>query len=508
MMKKTVIYCRVSTEEESQVDALERQIKELEDFVKNDSSMILVDRYVDRGKSGTTTKNRGQYNRLYEDLLTDKFDAIIVKDSSRLTRNILDFYLFIDRLVKSGKELFFYLDNKYYTPDDMLINGIKALLASQYSSELSAKSNNMHRKNQEKGIIVTNNTMWGYSQVNGKLVIKEDEAKIVRRIFELYADGVGSRTIANTLTSEGIRNRNGGEFSYYVVLDIIANPKYKGTLVCNKMHKDFSTKQIIKNPESEWIVHENAIPAIVSKELWEAANNIRKTKHTANDYDRNIPKSGEYLFSNKIVCGKCGKYYFHKSCRKNGKQYTSWVCQTKAEKTKSVCDNKNFTEQFLVEGLQVIISEFLKNKDSYVDEIMELIKKLDSRKNDNSQLQNLIKEKDRLVKRKSTLLDNLGDGIINREEYSYKAEEINNRVKSLELEIIEEKEKSISSVQSLDRLNTIYAELKSSISDTEQISQSLIDSFLEKIVINNNGEAEVYLLGGYKTIMTSCRHPV
>jgi DNA invertase Pin-like site-specific DNA recombinase len=499
-MIKAVIYCRVSTEEETQINALDRQIQELEDFVKSNSDMVLVDKYIDRGKSGTTTKNRNQYNRLYEDILTDKFDIVIVKDNSRLTRNILDFYLFIDRLTKNDKKLFFYLDNKYYVPDDMILNGIKALLASQYSQELSSKINNAHKKNQAQGIVVTNNTMWGYTQVDGKLVIKENEARIVKRIFEMYASGIGSRTIANTLTDEGIKNRNGGEFSHFVVLDIIANEKYKGTLVCNKTHKDFNTKKVVKNPKSEWIIHQNAIPAIVSAELWEAANSIRKTKYQAHDYDKNIPKKGEYLFSNKITCGKCGRYYFHKIFNKNGKQYVSWVCQTKAGRTKKNCDNNNVSERFLIDGLTSVITEFLQNKDEYINEIMAIIEKLELNKQDNP-TESLKKEKDRLLKRKSNLLDSLGDGIITKADYIQKAGEISERLKKIELEIIEaDKNSNSSDIKS--RLETMYKELKNNISG--EITPQTIEAFLDSIIVNGD-KIEISLLGGYQKSMPLSR---
>ena len=116
MMRRAVIYARCSTEEESQKDALIKQIAEAKDCVQN-KGWLLVDSYVE-SRSGTTTKGRTEYNRLYDDLLQDKFDIIVIKSQDRLMRNTKDWYLFVDRLTTSNKKLYIYLENKFYTTDD------------------------------------------------------------------------------------------------------------------------------------------------------------------------------------------------------------------------------------------------------------------------------------------------------------------------------------------------------------------------------------------------------
>lgn len=142
-MLRAVFYARCSTEEESQKDALTQQVKEAKACIK-DQGWTLVDRYIE-SKSGTTTKGRTEYTRLYEDLLKDKFDIIVIKSQDRLMRNVKDWYLFIDRLVTEQKQLYIYIERKFYTTDDSLITGIKAILAEDYSRELSKKINNAHR---------------------------------------------------------------------------------------------------------------------------------------------------------------------------------------------------------------------------------------------------------------------------------------------------------------------------------------------------------------------------
>ena len=134
-MPAAVIYCRCSTEEESQVDALKKQVVEAEACVR-ENGWLLADRYVE-SKSGTTSKGREQYCRLFDDMLSPKFDIIVIKSQDRLMRNTKDWYIFLDRMLSQGKKLYLYLERKFYSTDDALITGIKAILAEEYSRELS-----------------------------------------------------------------------------------------------------------------------------------------------------------------------------------------------------------------------------------------------------------------------------------------------------------------------------------------------------------------------------------
>ena len=143
---RAVIYNRCSTEEESQKDALKKQVQESKTCVA-EQGWQLTDCYVE-AKSGTTSKGRTEYNRLYRDLERDKFDIIVIKSQDRLMRNTKDWYLFLDRMQKNQKRLYMYLERKFYTPDDALITGIKAILAEEYSRELSKKINHAHQNRQ------------------------------------------------------------------------------------------------------------------------------------------------------------------------------------------------------------------------------------------------------------------------------------------------------------------------------------------------------------------------
>ena len=136
-MTRAVIYCRCSTEEECQKDALIRQAAEARECVCR-LNWSLEDEYIE-SRSGTSTRGREQYQRLFSDLLRDKFEIVVIKSQDRLMRNTKDWYVFVDRLVTCGKRLYLYLENRFYSADDSLITGIKAILAEEYSRMHLAK---------------------------------------------------------------------------------------------------------------------------------------------------------------------------------------------------------------------------------------------------------------------------------------------------------------------------------------------------------------------------------
>ena len=220
---RAVIYNRCSTEEESQKDALIKQVQESKRCVL-EAGWELVDTYVE-AKSGTTVKGRNEYHRLYEDLESDKFDIIVIKSQDRLMRNTKDWYLFLDRMQRNRKQLYMYLEHKFYTPDDALLAGIKAILAEEYSRELSKKINNAHRNRQKEGksFVFTNQT-YGYKKLSDKsIVIDQREAEMIRMIFELSAGGYGTHCSAEILYQNGFRNHKGKRLGPSQIRNIIRN---------------------------------------------------------------------------------------------------------------------------------------------------------------------------------------------------------------------------------------------------------------------------------------------
>ena len=352
--KRAVIYCRVSTQEQAQRDALAVQVQEAQNAVKS-NEWVLVDQYIEM-ESGTTKHGRSEYMRLLDDIKDkNKFDIIVIKSLDRLNRSAKNWYLFVEELVNNDKLLYIYMDRAFYKTDDRLISGVKAILAEQYSRDLSSKINNAHEYRQKNGTtVLINNNTYGYVKNPDKSVsIHPEEAEMIRKIYRLAAQGCGSRTISKILYQDGIRNRNGNQLEESSIRRIIKNPLFKGVVVMNKRHFDFEKKKEIKNPKSEWIYHQGLVPAIVEEELWEKANKMLKLSAAQVKGAGRQKKHRElYDFSGKLICGECGAPYY-KTFRR---QYSNpehviveWRCSSylkHGRKKQEVAEGKNQSKEW------------------------------------------------------------------------------------------------------------------------------------------------------------------
>jgi site-specific DNA recombinase len=488
-MEKVIYYARVSTQEESQLNALKDQITELEDFVNSQQEWELEDKYVDEGKSGTTTKGRGEYNRLISDIETDKFDIIVIKDETRLNRNVLDWYQFIDKLVQNKKKLYFYIERKFYTPDDALITGIKAIMAQEYSRDLSKKINNAHRNRQTKGKVCTNSTIMGYDLINGELVINKEEAEIVKYIYEEFINGVGFRIIARNLYNKGIKSNNNTIFQPTTLKRIVANSKYKGTLTMNMIHKDFDTKKKYKLPKDQWIIHEDTVTAIVSKDMWDKANSLIETKRMNTAKGSLVGRnSGNHTLSGKIICGDCNKSFWY---QKRKKSKDVWICSKyrKYGNSELGCINDvNLSDEALNKLLTDAIERYWQSREEHIENSIRVLDKILKENNENS-IDELQKELEKLNNKKGKLIDSLTDDIITKEEFIVKKKEYDNKIELINEEIKSSIDKNTNLLQKKERLLLIKKHIKED--NKLVLNEEIINHFVSKIIIYHNNSIDI-----------------
>lgn len=510
MIKKmrAVYYCRVSTDDENQASSIINQKEESIKTIK-DNKWELVDEYIDEGKSGTTTKKRDEYNRLFRDMETDKFDIIVIKSQDRLMRNTKEWYFFIDKLIQNNKQLYFYLDRKFYSPDDALITGIKAILAEDYSRSLSKNINNAHRKRQEtgSGVIITSKT-WGYDNINKQITINEKEAEMIRFIYEMAAQNYGSRTISKMLQEKGYNNRNGKKIAEQTVRKIIRNPLYKGTALMNVYHKNFETKLTERNDPDKWIYHDNIVPAIVSEELWNTANKLmdkRSISYITKDFETKIIGSKKNCnpLTSKIVCGLCGNNYW-RSTNVNGKyQKIYWNCceyirrgrKTKNERspkgekaikyetTDSGCDNIHIKETDLDKIIYDLAQKiYAKSKENISSVAISILKQIiDDSSEIENQEQNLIKELNRIKSNRDTLLDRYLEDKIAHDIYHIKDSSLQEQMNKIEEEIQNLNKKKEDVADKEKRIKDLEKEIDT-ISDYD-LSVNNFKSHIEKITV-------------------------
>lgn len=432
---RAVFYARVSTEEEKQLNAIEKQIEENREVIK-ERGWILVDEYIDKGITGTQAKKRNEYIRMLEDIKKDKFDIIVAKDQTRLQRNTMDWYIFLNDIVQNQKRLYLYLENTFFDPKDKFIFGIKAMMAEEYSRDLSKKGNAAKKRRQEKGKPIITNRTWGLKNINGNICIDEEEAKIVKKIYQMFADGSGGRVVARTLREDGVRNRNGKTLSENTIREIVKNPLYKGIAVMNKQHFDFEAKKIIKNPENEWIYREGLVPQIISDDLWERANRQLSSRKTV-DRRHNVGiNKGNTLLSSKIICGECGSKYW----RNKRKSAVYWYCSEGArsgkvrKNTGMKCVALNLKEDEIFSLMEQLGKDLVSNekKEEVLDNAINRIFMELSDADGEERIEDIQLQREKLNRRKDLLMDFLLDGTITKPDYSSKMEDITKQLATLD----------------------------------------------------------------------------
>lgn len=509
MAQRAVFYARVSTEEEKQLNALEKQIEENKDAIKK-NGWILVDQYVDEGKSGTTSKKRDEYNRLLEDLEIDKFDIIVIKSQDRLMRNVKDWYIFLDKLVVNGKKLYMYLEGSFYTPDNALITGIKAILAEEYSRDLSKKINNANKRRIEKakaGEKVNacgNGQVYGYTIVDKKWVIDEKEAELVRIMFKTYTEQHSLRKTTDKLNQLGYRNKTGGLFTVSCINRVLQNPIHKGWAILNRFHKDFETKKIIENPVKEWVIIKDDHEPIVSEELWDTVNNeIQSHRNTGNGKGRTKgigKKFGTDPLSGKMYCANCGKVMWVKYSVNSYGRWASWYCSTSIGRAKCGCDNPSSISQINIDRrLEGLADYLIENgiiemsrktaKAQILTRLLEL-RKYYATPNNNSKTE---KEIEKLEEKKEKLLDLYLDGVMSKADYKEKLETIECEIedkRGLLVPVVEDKAvKSIDeAIDNIDSYLDEYIEL-----NTREAKLEFMKAHTKRIIVLPNKDLSIEL---------------
>lgn len=500
---RAVFYARVSTAEEEQLNAIELQIEENRNVILK-NKWKKVDEYIDRSKSGTMVKGRDEYQRLYEDMLEDTFDIIVIKDQERLQRNTKDWYLFIDRLVQTGKLLYMYLDGKFYSPDDALITGIRAIIAEEFSRNLSKKLHNYHANRIEKarqGLEIDlqgSGNVFGWDKKDGKYILNPEQAKVRRLMCEGIMARKGSTQIAKELNEAGYRNTVGNLWKPMDIPKFVYDCKNVGTMIINKEKHDFESKQVVKLPEEEWVYVKGALPPIVTEEEWDLICKIHDERviATGSDHRGKGKKISGYSFSGKLVCGECGAPYWRKT-KTSKEEY--WVCstkQTKGRKTRKRdavggkagelnelgCDNENISYGALMDVMRIISERLQANteviKADMVNWLTSLKKQL-QRGNAGFTEADLKREE----LRKERLLDALLDGVLTKEEYSKKALTIDLKITEIKKEMLSN-QNSLEDIAEIDRvLANIDAEVATYLDENNQLKVDFILEHLQQVEI-------------------------
>ena len=311
-------YARVSSESDEQLNSLGNQISYYEDFIKRNAHWEFVPGYIDEGLSAATTRKRENFNRMVEDAAAGKFDLVITKEISRFARNTLDSIQYTRQLLSHGVGVFFQNDNINTLDEDSELRlSIMSSIAQDELRKLSSRVKFGHQQAIKNSVVLGNNRIFGYRKDCGRLIIDEEQALMVRELFQLYATGEYSMKQIETLFWEkGYRNHNGKKIAHTTMSNMISNTKYKGYYVGNKVKVvDLFTKKQKFLPPEEWVMFKDEtgeiVPALVSEELWDAANAVLK-KRSEDVKNRQGICNHANLLTGKLYCTCCGTAYYRR----------------------------------------------------------------------------------------------------------------------------------------------------------------------------------------------------
>ena len=371
---RVTFYARVSTDSDEQLNSLDNQVGYYRDYIGRHAAWTFMDGYIDEGLSGMTTRNRDNFQRMIQDAKDGKFDLILTKEITRFARNTLDSIQYTRELLTAGVGVFFQNDNiNTFDEDSELRLTIMSGIAQDELRKLSSRVKFGHQQAIKNSVVLGNGRIFGYRKENKRLVIDEQEAPMVRELFELYAsDQYSMKQIENLFWEKGYRNHNGKKIAHTTMSSIISNPKYKGYYVGNKVRiVDMFTKKQKFLPPEEWVMFKDEtgeiVPVIVSEALWNNANAVLSRRSKDVKQRQNLCNHAN-LLTGKLFCTHCGAAYYRRDSKdKQGNVNSKWICSGKIKNGKDSCPALPLYEQ----ELKPVLMDVFQQADIQADKLIE-----------------------------------------------------------------------------------------------------------------------------------------
>lgn len=493
---RVTYYARVSTDKDAQLHSLSTQVSYYSGFIQKNQHWTFVEGYIDEGISGTSVSRRENFLRMIEDAKAHRFDFIVTKEISRFSRNTLDSIRYTQELLACGVGVLFQSDNiNTLLPDAELRLTIMSSIAQDEVRKISERVRFGFKRAIENGVVLGSSRIWGYRKQEGRLVIDEEEAKIVRLIFDLYANQLlGIRGVATRLSELGYQNSSGNRFSFSTIRGILSNPKYKGWYCGGKTSKvDYKLKAVKQFTPEEWVTYrdEEAVPAIVPEELWDRANAIlasRSAKQSARDKSS---YQNKYPYSGKILCGVHHVPYYRSLYRFKTCEKEVWRCREYVKSGKSGCIGPALYTDELDNIMRQCLEEVLPDRAGFIREMVQLYSGAGPSARLEGELAQKRKSADALLKRKDKLLDLNVSGCISDGEFTLRNRRFNEELEALEAEVkaLEaEKRRCRDTAQSAETLEQAIAE---ELSFPGGFSQLVLDALLDHLDVVGEADGRV-----------------
>ncbi|EOU1122162.1 recombinase family protein [Clostridium perfringens] len=504
--KLVALYCRVSTIEQAEEGySIDEQERLLEEWCKKNNYSIYKC-YSDRGISGKDIKNRPQLKELLSDAQEKKFDMVISWKINRISRKLSDVLKIVDILEENNVIFKSYSEPfETNTPAGKMQFQMMALI-SEFERGTISQNVRMGLCAKARAGEWCGGRVLGYDLVpmenqegakrrKTKLTINENEAEIVKLIFNEYSEGKGYKAITSKLNRLGYKTKRGNNFSVASIKDILTNPVYIGKVRYN-VRQNWSEKRR-RNINPNPIITDGIHEAIIDEKLWDKVQAILESKQgkPARIYD------GEYPLTGILKCPKCGAGMVIMRTTNTLKDGTKrriqyYACGNWKNKGTSVCNSNSIRVDKANEYVFNKLSELLSNEkmvETIVNNInKERHKKINPAKKD---LERIDKELEKIDKKKTKLFEGYEEDLISKEEFKERKDELNKRAKSLQ----EEKEPLLVTLSDDVSEEIPYEFIKSILenfgkvlteSATREQQKKLLHMIISEITINEAREID------------------
>ena len=499
---RVTFYARVSTDSNEQLNSLNNQVTYYEGFIKQNSAWEYVPGYIDEGLSGISTRKRENFHRMVDDAKAGKFDLIVTKEISRFARNTLDSIQYTRDLLGAGVAVFFQNDGVNTLEEDSELRlSIMSSIAQDELRKLSSRVKFGHQQAIKDGVVLGNSRIFGYIKDKGRLVIDEQEAVMVRKLFELYATGNYSmKQIENIFWEDGYRNNHGKKISHTTMSSMISNPKYKGYYVGNKVKViDMFTKKQKFLPPEEWVMFKDEtgeiVPAIVSEQLWEQANAVLR-KRSEDVKNRQGKCNYQNLLTAKLYCMCCGSPYYRKDGKdRKGNLTSKWICSGKIKNGAASCESIALYE----EEIKPLLLEVFQDTKLEAEALIKIYTDLYAEMTGDDSLRKQVETQKRIIElaeqKKTKLLEYNVTGRISDADFIKMSDQCNVEIKKAQEELKELEEQLFSGKEFQKHMDRIRATLREAekCAKTGVITRSFVDQYIDKIFVTIEEDGRIRL---------------
>lgn len=508
--KRVAAYCRVSTDNEEQINSYHSQVRYYTDLINQNPEWTMAGVYADEAITGTQVSKRNGFQKMIYACLNGQVDMVITKSISRFARNTLDTLKYV-RMLKEKNIPVLFEDEKINTlsMDGELLLVVLSSVAQQEVENISANVKKGLEIKMSRGEIVGFVSALGYDYdtKTKQISVNKEEAKIVKYIFQRYLEGAGCTMISKELMKKGIKSPKGSSAWYEAtILDILKNEKYVGDLVQGKTYTvdPISQRRLTNLGEVNKYYIQDHHEAIISRDVFDQAQIIMKQRSKSKYKPEGKPNeyrtayTRKYAFSCMCRCGYCGttltRRHWHSG---NNYQKMVWFCIRSCKYGKTFCPNSKSIEEKALESAFVESYRILtKDRSDVLQEFLERTER--SLRGQRSEREAEAKSKANELSHVQTKLDNLLDLYLEKkiddDAYVNKKKDLEDQSSCLkrQLEAINDVEDTKKDLE--NRINSMREMLENG-NTMNDFDRQVFESIVDYVIVggyDDDGNADPY----------------